>query len=73
MSHRDVDEFEGWEIYPQNLHLSSLDVDDAQIATRISQLAKELFVDKNASAFRYLELGVPNQGILSSSVRLQGC
>jgi hypothetical protein len=73
MSHYDVDEFEGWEIYPQNLHLSSLDVDEAQVAARISRLAKELFVDKDASVFRCLELGAPNQGILSYAVCLPGC
>ncbi|CZR52532.1 uncharacterized protein PAC_02409 [Phialocephala subalpina] len=55
MSHHDVDEFDGWEIYPQNLHLSSLDVDDARIAGRISWLAKELFVDKSASKFSFLD------------------
>lgn len=59
--------FKGWEIYPQNLHLSSLDVDDARIASRISRLAKELFVDNNASTFRYFELSAANQGILSYS------
>ncbi len=73
MSYHDVDEFDGWEFYPQNLHLSSLDVDDARVADRISQHAKELFVDKNASTFSHLELGAPNQGILSYLVRLQGC
>jgi hypothetical protein len=67
MSRTDVDEFDGWEIYPQNLHLSSLDVDDARVAGRISRLSGELFVDKNVSTFRNLELGVPNQGILSYS------
>jgi hypothetical protein len=67
MSHPDLDEFDGWEIYPQNLHLSPLDIDDARIAGRISRLAKGLFVDSNASTFSYLELGAPNQGILSYS------
>ena len=67
MSHPDLDEFDGWEVYPQNLHLSPLDVDDARIASRISRLAKGLFVDSNASTFSYLELGAPNQGILSFS------
>lgn len=52
---------------PQNLHLPSLDVDDARIASRISRLAKEIFVDNNASTFRYFELSAANQGILSYS------
>jgi hypothetical protein len=62
MSHLDVDEFDGWETYPRNLHLSSLDVDDSRIDSRISQLAKDLFVDKDASTFRYLELSTSGQG-----------
>lgn len=61
MSHHDVDEFDGWEVYPQNLRLSSLDVDDARVADRISRHAEELFVDKSASTFKHLELGAPNQ------------
>ena len=67
MSRPDADEFDGWEIYPQNLHLSPLDVDDARIASHTSQLAGGLFVDKNTSTFSHLELGAPNQGSLSYS------
>lgn len=63
MSHTCPNEFDGWEIYPQNLHLRSLDVDDARIARRISELSKELFVDKDASNFGYLKLGDSNEGI----------
>jgi hypothetical protein len=73
MSHHDVDEFEGWEVYPQNLRLSPLDVDDARIADRISQHTKELFVDKSASTFKHLELSAPNQGNSRYSVCLQNC
>lgn len=73
MSHHDVDEFDGWEVYPQNLRLSSLDVDDARIADRISRHAKELFVDKSASTFKHLELGAPNQGNSFYSVCFQTC
>jgi hypothetical protein len=73
MSHHDFDEFEGWEVYPQNLRLSSLDVDDARIADRISRHAKELFVDKSASTFKHLELGASKQGKSCFSVCLQTC
>jgi len=61
------EEFDGWEIYPQNLRLSSLDVDDSRIARRLNQFSKELFVDKDATSFGYLELGDQNKGIHSYS------
>jgi hypothetical protein len=71
MSHHDFDEFDGWEVYPQNLRLSSLDVDVTRIADRISRHAKGLFVDKSASTFKHLELGAPNQGNSYFSVCLR--
>ncbi|PVH75485.1 hypothetical protein DL98DRAFT_536503 [Cadophora sp. DSE1049] len=61
MSHTCPDEFDGWEIYPQNLHLHSLDVDDARIARRISHFSKEVFVDKVESDFGYMELDDQDQ------------
>jgi hypothetical protein len=64
MSSPSGDEFAGWETYPQNLHYSPLDVNDARVASLISRLAKELFVDKDASTFKCLELGAPNEGTL---------
>jgi len=62
-----IDLFAGWESYPQNLHLSSRDVDALRDSDRISQLAKDLFVDKEASNFRFLELNTPGQGWFSST------
>ncbi|RFU31765.1 hypothetical protein B7463_g4560, partial [Scytalidium lignicola] len=54
MSHLDADEFDGWDTYPQNLGLSLLDIDASRIDRRISQLTKELFVDKDESTFRWV-------------------
>jgi hypothetical protein len=66
MSDCKVDLYAGWENYPRNLHLSSHDVDASRADDRISQLAKDLFVDKEASNFRFLELNTPGQGCYSS-------
>lgn len=61
MSDFKIDSYAGWENYPRNLHLSSHDVDASRVDDRISQLAKDLFVDKEASNFRFLELNTPGQ------------
>ena len=65
MSDFTIDSYAGWENYPRNLHLSSHDVDASRVDDRISQLAKGLFVDKEASDFRFLELNTPGQGCYS--------
>lgn len=65
MSDFKIDSYAGWENYPRNLHLSSHDVDASRVDDRISQLAKDLFVDKEASNFRFLELNTPGQGCYS--------
>ena len=70
MSDLTTDLFAGWENYPQNLQLSSRDADDLRDSDRISQLAKDLFVDKEASNFRFLELNAPGQGCFSSILTL---
>lgn len=61
MSDFKIDSYAGWENYPRNLHLSSHDVDASRVDDRISRLAKDLFVDKEASNFRFLELNTPGQ------------
>ncbi|KAM3069736.1 hypothetical protein ACMFMG_010446 [Clarireedia jacksonii] len=73
MSDCKVDLYAGWENYPRNLHLSSHDVDASRVDDRISQLAKDLFVDKEASNFRFLELNTPGQDGLRDNalVRIQ--
>jgi hypothetical protein len=54
--------FDGWEIYPKSLDLSSLDVDDCRIDNLISQFAKGLFVDKDVSTLKYMALGISSKG-----------
>ncbi|PQE07976.1 magnesium transport transmembrane region protein [Rutstroemia sp. NJR-2017a WRK4] len=55
MSDCKVDLYAGWENYPRNLHFSLHDVDAPRVDDRISQLAKDLFVDKEASNFSFLD------------------
>ncbi|PQE26469.1 magnesium transport transmembrane region protein [Rutstroemia sp. NJR-2017a BBW] len=55
MSECTVDLYAGWESYPRNLHFSSHDVDAPRVDDRIGQLAKDLFVDKEASNFSFLD------------------
>lgn len=54
-----ADEYEGWEVYPQNLPVASLEVDASRGNRRISQLSKELFVANHESTFGYMGLGAP--------------
>ncbi|KAL2064451.1 hypothetical protein VTL71DRAFT_4945 [Oculimacula yallundae] len=52
MSQKNLD---GWETYPTNLPLSSLDVDGARVNSRIDQFASDLFEDQGVSSLKYLE------------------
>ncbi len=60
-------EYEGWEIYPQNIPLASLEVDASRSNRRISQLSKELFIENHESTFEYMDLGAPKIGMHSES------
>lgn len=62
-----ADEYEGWEVYPQNLRLPALEVDAFRSNLRISQLSKELFVANNESSFGYLGLGAQKTGMYLES------
>ena len=68
MSDIKIDLFAGWENYPQNLYISTHDVDALRDNDRISQLGKDLFVDKEASNLRFLELNAPGKGCFSSII-----
>ena len=65
MSSLSVDEYEGWEVYPQNLPFTSLEVDAPRSNRRISQLSKELFVANHESTFGYMGLSEPKAGMYS--------
>ena len=65
MSSLSADEYEGWEVYPQNLPFTSLEVDAPRSNRRISQLSKELFVANHESTFGYMGLGEPKTGMYS--------
>jgi hypothetical protein len=56
-------EYQGWEIYPQNLGLSLLDTNASMSDERLSRLTNELFVEKEESNFTYLNLDVVNAGL----------
>jgi hypothetical protein len=58
-----ADEYDGWEVYPQNLRFIPLEVDAARSNRRISQLSKELFVANHESTFGYMDLGAPKTGM----------
>jgi hypothetical protein len=58
-----ADEYDGWEIYPQNLRFIPLEVDAARSNWRISQLSKELFVANHESTFGYMDFSTPETGM----------
>jgi hypothetical protein len=60
-----ADEYEGWEVYPQNLPLASLAVDASRSNCQISQLSQELFVANDESTFGYMGMGASMTGMYS--------
>ena len=58
-----ADKYGEWGGYPQNLPLSSFEVDASRSSRRISRLSKELFVPNHESTFGYMALGPPGEGM----------
>jgi hypothetical protein len=63
MCSRSAEECNGWEVYPQNLRLTAIDVDAPRSNRRIHQLSKELFVADHESEFSYLGMSAQRLGM----------
>lgn len=57
-----ADEYEGWEIYPQNCSYSLLGCDTSRSHQRLSRQSKELFVENDESTFEFMALGTERTG-----------
>lgn len=67
-----ADNYGGWEVYPENMALGSLEVDASRRRQRINEQSRQLFVSNNESSFEHLGLSVQEKGEYVGSSRSSG-